>query len=117
MALALNEELLEDKPLLQPAVYQVRPGDTLSEIAQRHQLSVRDLQQWNNISGHLIRVGQELTLRSNSRLQPAISTYKVRQGDSLAEIARRFGVSVSRLKQRNGLTGDIIYPGQSLHIN
>ena len=117
MALALNEELLEDEPLLLPTVYQVRQGDTLSQIAQRHRVSVRDLQEWNNIRGHLIRVGQELTIRSVSRQQPAITTYEVRQGDSLAGIARRFGVSVKRLKQRNGLTGDLIYPGQSLQIN
>jgi LysM repeat protein len=44
--------------------------------------------------------------------------YTVRRGDTLTHIAVRFGTTVARLKQLNGLTGysPIIYTGQRLII-
>jgi LysM repeat protein len=43
-------------------------------------------------------------------------TYAVRKGDNLSEIAKRFGLTVSRLKSLNGLKGSMIRPGQKLRI-
>ena len=40
--------------------------------------------------------------------------YKVRRGDCLGKIARKYGISVRRLKQLNHLKGDRIRPGQVL---
>ena len=43
--------------------HKVRSGESLSVIAKRYKVSVRDLQNWNNISNpHKLRVGQTLTL-------------------------------------------------------
>jgi hypothetical protein len=44
------------------------------------------------------------------------SDYKVRSGDSLWSIAKKHGVTVSELKQANGMRGSTIKPGQRLHI-
>ncbi len=46
---------------------------------------------------------------------PIWSTYRVRRGDSLWEIARRHGVSVTQLRRWNGI-GTRIYPGQRIRI-
>ncbi len=44
-------------------------------------------------------------------------THKVRAGESLSSIARRYGVSVAALQQTNGLKAStIIHPGQSLRL-
>jgi len=42
--------------------------------------------------------------------------YKVKRGDTLAKIARKFGVSVSEIKRRNRLRSSRIYAGQKLII-
>lgn len=46
----------------------------------------------------------------------ASKRYRVRIGDSLAKIAKRFGVSVKTLKARNNLSGPLIKPGDLLII-
>ena len=48
--------------------------------------------------------------------QQAGQTYAVQSGDTLYEIASRFGVTVSELKSRNNLTSDVIRVGQVLYI-
>lgn len=49
------------------------------------------------------------------RTESAI-TYVVRQGDTLSEIANRYSVSLSRLRELNGLTDDRIAVGSALKI-
>ncbi|MYD43149.1 MAG: AMIN domain-containing protein [Gammaproteobacteria bacterium] len=49
-------------------------------------------------------------------LQPQVSTYKVRRGDSLSMIAYRQQVTVSAIRAANDLKNDVIYPGQTLTI-
>lgn len=48
--------------------------------------------------------------------QQAGQTYTVQSGNTLYEIASRFGVTVSDLKSRNNLTSDVIRVGQVLYI-
>jgi len=44
-------------------------------------------------------------------------TYYVQPGDSLYNIAARFGTTIAALQQSNGLTSTTIYPGQALSIS
>ena len=44
----------------------VRSGDTLSEIAARHGVSVSDLRRWNALGSSRIVIGQRLRIRSGS---------------------------------------------------
>lgn len=43
--------------------------------------------------------------------------YKVRRGDCLGKIARRYGISVTRLKQLNNIRGNMIRQGQILRCS
>ena len=114
MAVTLSDDIVDE--LVVPTIYQVRRGDTLGQIAERFDVSVRDIQSWNNISGTTIFTRQELTLHTAASA-PIPQLYKVQRGDSLTAIARRFGITVVNLKRLNGLNNDLIFPGQDLQIN
>ena len=101
--------------------YTVRRGDNLTEIAQRHRVSVSDLRSWNGLQGSRINAGQVLRVPGASRSEatvvaPAGGQYRIRGGDNLASIARRFGVSVQDLQAWNGLRGTRIRAGEVLRV-
>jgi len=102
--------------------HRVRSGESLSVIARRYNVSVKDLQRWNNISDpRKLRAGRNLTVFYTPAAQqtPAGSTvkYVVQRGDSLWSIARKYNVRVNDLQNWNELgRSSKIKPGQSIRI-
>jgi membrane-bound lytic murein transglycosylase D len=99
-------------------LYVVQPGDTLSEIAEAHGIGLTSLRKWNQLGRRsLIHPGQKLIIRESDEPsgEPRV-TYRVRRGDTLIRIARRFSVSVEQIRQWNNLTSDKIVAGESLEI-
>jgi membrane-bound lytic murein transglycosylase D len=109
--------------------YRVHRGDTLSKIARRFGVRESELVSLNGLrSKHRIRVGQLLRLPLGDKGassptnvaredRPADGRYKVRRGDALSVIARRFGVSQSELTRANGLRNrNSLRVGQVLKI-
>jgi len=102
--------------------YKVKKGDTLWEIARDHGVSVSDIKEWNRLGRrNTIRIGQRLTIysgggSSGSSARSRSVTHDVRSGETLWEIARKYGVSVDSLKKWNRLRSDTVYIGQSLTI-
>lgn len=118
--------------------HRVRRGQTLSTIAARYGVRVSDIVAANGLrSRHRIRVGQVLRLpqRGGSKRAPkpvvvakeerspeveptaipASGTYRVRRGDTIERIARRYGTTVRELQAINNLRNkNRIYPGQRL---
>lgn len=117
-----------------PRTHKVRSGETLSGIAARYGVSPSRLASLNGLSRkNLIRVGQVLKLPGGaaaasadttgsssdaaSRKRSGSQTYVVRQGDNLASIAKRTGVSQGRLLAINDLDNpNRIFPGQRLRL-
>ncbi len=98
--------------------YRVRRGDSLSVVARRFRMKVRQLKNMNNLSSNLIRVGKRLRVRGADEdyADDKILWYRVRYGDSLGKIASRFGTSVRKIKQLNKLSTHLIFPGDRLRV-
>jgi LysM repeat protein len=59
---------------------------------------------------------QVAALTTSATVTGTESSYHIVSGDTLSNIARRYGVSVSDIKAVNGLASDLIYAGQTLLI-
>lgn len=104
-------------------IYTVRQGDALSTIASRFGTTVTKLKRANRLSGNTLRVGQRLEIpdaepvrAKTEKAAPKSEIYVVRTGDTLSEIADRFGIGLSKLRAANGLRGNSIRIGQRLVI-
>lgn len=116
--------------------YDVHPGDTLGQIAERYGTTPRVLERINHLHGTLIRSGHALlvpvggpnagdahnaVIAERYPRNPAARLggrhYHVQPGDSLWEIARRLGVTVASLRRWNGLPPhSTIRVGQTLTV-
>ncbi len=110
--------------------HKVRRGENISGIAARYGVTESDIKKWNRgkIKGNTIYAGSRLTIypqksskgssKSRSKkVKKAPKYYKVRWGDTLQKIARKFGVSVKTLKRKNkNLSNKNLKAGQRIRI-
>ena len=85
--------------------YTVRPGDSLTAIAQHYGVSLQTLADANGLDWRRpLLIGVVLRVPSSSTAPTAWKgTYVVRAGDTLSGIALRYHVSLARLAAANGL--------------
>jgi len=109
--------------------YIVRSGDTLWDISRLHGISYRKLAKWNGMSpsdplkpGRTLVIWQQ-TKKSASKAGKAGSaetrrlSYRVRKGDSLWRISRKFKVAIADLTSWNSLNSKRqLRPGQQLTV-
>ena len=94
--------------------YIVGRNDTLYSIAKRYNTSVRTLQALNGLTeSRLVAEGQSILVPKLDRNE--VESYVIQPGDSLYEIAKRYGTTVETLQSMNGI-GDrqYIYSGQTI---
>ncbi|MGH8893077.1 MAG: LysM peptidoglycan-binding domain-containing protein [Actinomycetes bacterium] len=104
-------------------LYTIERGDTLSEIAARYDTSVAKLVQVNRLpgNGNLIIAGRTLKVPGASGGSSGggggARHHRVVSGDTLSEIALRYGVSQAALKQANRIGGaNVVMLGITLRI-
>lgn len=111
------------------AYHKVRRGETLGKIADKYGMSLRDLKFQNGLRNNRIYPGQRIKVyggsassSSNYATNSSYSkedlpeTHKVRRGETLYNIATKYGMSVNQLKSANNLRSSSIYPGQRLKV-
>ena len=98
--------------------YSVQAGDTLWGISKIYGVTIRDLVEWNGIRDpNLIRVGQVLCIKDPAGASKGDILYRIRPGDTLSEIAQRYGVRMGDIVKLNGIQDpDKIYAGDKLLI-
>jgi len=109
------------RPSATPVTYQILPGDTLGQVAQRYNTTANTLAQLNNIPNvHQIDVGQVLLIPSpipptaTATQTPtatliglsstdAYTVYVVQEGDTLSQIAVDHNTTVAAIAQLNDI--------------
>ena len=94
-------------------LYQVKLGDTLYSIANKYNLSVNELKILNNLVNDNLAIGQLLNVPSGLSL---VNSYVVEKGDTLYSLAKKFDISVNKLKEYNNLSNNLLNIGQKLLI-
>jgi len=109
--------------------HRVRKGDTLSGLAKKYKTSIRAISNANHINRrHTIIAGKVLKIpsRHNNIKNQAIAShpigpgktlkYRVKRGDSLWIIARKFGTTTKTIMSVNKLNNTTLSIGQTLYI-
>ncbi|MCP4715227.1 MAG: LysM peptidoglycan-binding domain-containing protein, partial [Deltaproteobacteria bacterium] len=101
----------------------VKQGDTLSELAERYSSGTSSLRRLNGLGKRsILRVGQKLKVPGGSRpaptkKRPSYRYHVVKRGDTLSELAQRYGSSTSSLRRLNGLgKRSVLRVGQKLKV-
>ncbi|WAG80869.1 LysM peptidoglycan-binding domain-containing protein [Metapseudomonas furukawaii] len=139
LSIPMEPGMKPEQPLFQnvarasaPAVtrnHKVRSGDSLWTLARQYKVDVKDIKRWNNLKGNHLRAGQVLKLQGGpaqvasassatrkSQGRESVTYYKVRRGDSLYMIAKRFNVEMKHLQRWNPRSGSALKPGQTLTL-
>lgn len=99
-------------------IHTVRRGETLSSISEKYRIKMTDLMAWNDIKYRdLIHPGQKLIVASSEVPTDKVIVHKVRRGDTIMTIAKKYGASTNTVLKTNGLRArDKIYPGQKIKV-
>jgi membrane-bound lytic murein transglycosylase D len=126
--LARDQLLKEIEQAKSRNIHYVRSGETLGHIARKYHTSVSNLKAWNNLRSSTIYPGQKLTVYaspdgySTSQQSAPVqrdgekSYHKVKSGENLGLIAKKYHCSTTDLRNWNNLKNSTIYPNQKLIV-
>ncbi len=123
-------------------VHYVRQGQDIGMIARFYRCEVSEIVRWNNLKNPSVTPGQQLVVfagndapsepsvvvpppvqkevplvKKAERKKEKSEMHRVERGETVASIAREFGVSIESIADLNGLKGSMnIKPGQKLKI-
>ncbi|MCX6173788.1 MAG: LysM peptidoglycan-binding domain-containing protein [Ignavibacteriales bacterium] len=108
--------------------HRIRNGESLSSIANRYGVSTSQIKEWNNLKSNRLVRGKKLMIYSGDTKRIAsnnssgnnngrITKYKVKRGDSLGEIAEKFGATTAQLRKWNKLSSNKIVIGSMLAVH
>jgi membrane-bound lytic murein transglycosylase D len=104
-------------------VHRVRSGETLWSIARLYGIPYKVIKDYNGLRKNSLQIRQKLIIPSkfgNKRISKATASskkYRVRKGDTLSSISRKFRIKISHLKRLNQLKNSNIQIGDRLIVN
>ena len=107
--------------------YIVQKGDNLNTIAKKYNITVAEIKEWNHLTSPNIKLGTSLQVANAAPVtnETAVAVvapelkniqYEVQKGDNLGSIAKKFGTSLSDLKQWNNLNNNNLAIGNVLVV-
>ncbi|GAB3822721.1 lytic transglycosylase domain-containing protein [Pontibacter rugosus] len=129
---------------VEKTTYIVQRGDNLTQIANRHNVTIEQLKEWNGLAGNSLMPNQKLQVLQPVRTEPAATPallasaktdtkpaagkpslqkqeqliYHVQPGDTLWQISQKHnGIPVEQIKKLNKLKTNAIKPGQKLILS
>ena len=109
-------------------IHRVKRGEFFHTIAMKYGCTIDEIMTWNRMKSRNLLAGQPLVVYKqshnayalNSRLKvkdPSFTTYIIRDGDTLQEIAERFPLNdEAMIRSVNKLDGEQVIPGQEIRI-
>ena len=121
--------------------YIVQKGDNLSSIAEKYDVTIAEIKDWNNLKSNALVLGKSLKIKPKDLVsktsqeivkkpaEAAIASvdssdkneieveYVVKNGDNLGNIAKKFGITLAELKEWNNLTSNNLALGKSLIVS
>ena len=101
-------------------IHTVVEGESLWSIAQKYNVSVKDLRTFNEINENdALNIGQELYIFSTQKEPPKSSKsniYTVQAGDSFYSIAVKHNMTVKDLMRLNRRINDVVMIGEKLKV-
>lgn len=92
------------------SIYEVRVGDSLSQIADMFGVTANTIRWANNLNGSIVP-GQRLVI-----LPIAGISHTVKKGDTVASIAKKYGADADEISRYNGLDGVALVAGQTIIV-
>ncbi|PCJ32548.1 MAG: lytic transglycosylase [Gammaproteobacteria bacterium] len=104
-------------------IHTVKAGDTWWDLANSYNVNVKQLTSWNGKTPQDgLSIGQKLEIWAQAKSKSQDKSlrtinYKIRSGDSLWKISRKFKVSVAEVREWNGLSDrTLLKPGQNITL-
>ena len=109
--------------------HRIKKGENLNSIAAKYAVSITDIKEWNNLQSNKILLGSRLKIYSSKTSNYLVSNedvktqkksslfkYKIKSGDTIGEIAQKFGVTSTQIRRWNGLSSNQLLAGKTLKI-
>jgi membrane-bound lytic murein transglycosylase D len=102
-------------------VYKVQRGDSLFSLGKKFGLPYKLIKSYNKLRSNVLSIKQTLIIPIKHNKMFSVRkgkfVYKVRMGDTLGKISRRFSVSVQRLREVNNISGNMIKVGDRIVVS
>ena len=97
--------------------YTVKKSDNLWDIAHKYGMTVSELKELNKLTSNTLKIGQTLKIAKNDEKAPdEYLIYKVKNGDNLWDLAKKYNTTIDTLKSINNLKSDKLTINQQLFI-
>lgn len=95
---------------------QVQEGETLYRLAEKLDVTVNQLKEWNNLTSSAIQAGDWLSYLPSKNARPVGVYYLVKPGDNLYDIAQKFNTTIESIKNLNPQLGQVLKSGTRIRV-